>query len=251
MALKALFANLPARGRIKKIMLNLPGGAAVLETISYYRRRRYFRKFRNTADVFTHYYDRNFWGEDESRSGPGSTLAYTENIRREIPRLIESLGIKSILDAPCGDYHWFRFVQRKDDVYYIGGDIVAPLVSRNNEQFGNHNTKFVVLDIATDPLPDADLWLCRDCLFHLPISDIHRVLARFRKSNIRYLLTSLHPECRQNTDIFAGEFRHLDLRIPPFNLCPPRLVIDDWIAGHPVRVLALWERSMLEQGSIS
>jgi SAM-dependent methyltransferase len=244
--MKPLFENLPGKQKIKKILLNLPGGATVLTTISNYRKRRYFKRFKNMEDVFTHHYHQNAWGDDESRSGPGSTLEYTENIQREIPRLIESLGIKSILDAPCGDYNWFRYLQRKDDVYYTGGDIVAPLVSKNNEQFGNHNTKFVVLDITTDPLPDADLWLCRDCLFHLPFSDIHRALARFRESNIRYLLTSIHPECRENIDIFAGEFRLLNLRIPPFNLCPPQLLIDDWIPGSPVRQLALWERSMLK-----
>jgi SAM-dependent methyltransferase len=248
--MKPLLANLPARREIKKIILSLPGGAAVLTTIRSYRReyrkRRHDQSFKDTADVFTHYYHRNFWGDDESRSGPGSSLASTENIRREIPRLIESLGIKRILDAPCGDYNWFRYVQRKDDVYYIGGDIVESLVLRNNEQFKNHNTEFVVLDITSDPLPDADLWLCRDSLFHLPASDVHRVLDRFRKSNIRYFLTSIHPECDENIDILAGEFSLLDLRIPPFNLCEPKLVIEDWVPPHPVRYLALWERSMLE-----
>jgi SAM-dependent methyltransferase len=239
--MKPLFVSSWARHNIKKIILNLPGGAGVLTSI----RQRFFQHFRNTADVFTHHYYRNHWGNNESRSGWGSTLEYTENIRREIPRLMESLGVKSILDAPCGDFNWFRRIPREEDVYYTGGDVVAPLVSKNNEQFGNHNTRFVVLDITTSRLPDADFWLCRDCLFHLPISDIHRVLDRFRDSNIRYLLTSVHPECRENIDIFAGDFRLLNLRIAPFNLCPPLLVIEDWIPGYPIRQLALWERSML------
>ena len=247
--MKPLFENLPARLEIKKIVLKLPGGATVLTTIRSYRRqqrkRLYDQHFRDTADLFTHHYHRNVWGDNESRSGPGSTLKSTENIRREIPRLIESLGIKRILDAPCGDYNWFRYLERKDDVSYTGGDIVAPLIARNNEQFQNHNTKFVVLDITSDPLPDADLWLCRDCLFHLPTSDVHRVLDRFRKSNIRYFLTSIHPECQENIDILPGEFSLLDLRIPPFNLCEPQLVIEDWIPPHPVKYLALWERRML------
>jgi len=57
----------------------------------------------NTKDlrtIFAHIHRSNHWGESESLSGPGSTLAYTENIREELPRLWEQLGTRIILDTP-------------------------------------------------------------------------------------------------------------------------------------------------------
>ena len=44
------------------------------------------------------------------RSGPGSSLVQTATIRRDIPALLASLGIRSFLDAPCGDFNWMRHV---------------------------------------------------------------------------------------------------------------------------------------------
>jgi hypothetical protein len=230
----------------KRILLALPGGKILFSLLRKYYKYPELRHFKNPAEVFDHYYRHNSWGSQESASGGGSTLAYTENIRSELPRLAESLDLRRILDAPCGDYHWFQHIRWEREITYLGADIVPSLIARNTEQFENSHTKFTVLDITRDALPDVDLWLCRDCLFHLPNADIRRALDNFRRSSIRYLLTSIHPECRMNVDVLAGDFRLLDLRLPPFNLPEPKLEIRDCIPGFPVRSLALWERSMLE-----
>jgi hypothetical protein len=168
--MKALFENLPAREQLRKIILTVPGGAAAISSIHAYRKRQLLKRLATTADVFTHHFEENYWGHKESRSGEGSSLEHTANIRREIPLLIESLGLKSILDAPCGDYNWFRHIERKADVRYTGGDIVAPLIAQNNAQFGNENTQFAVMNIIADPLPDADLWLRQINLLIAPFS---------------------------------------------------------------------------------
>lgn len=200
---------------------------------------------KDRQELFTHYFETNLWGSEESVSGPGSTIEYTENIQKEIPLLIERLGIKKILDAPCGDYNWFRFVQRKEDIDYLGGDIVKPLVKHNQEVSGNLNTSFMHLDILKDDLPASDLWLCRDCLFHLSNADIFRAINNFMKSDIQYLLTSTHPKCENNTDIATGAFREINLELPPFSFGDPLFAMEDWIEGFPVRNLALWEKQQL------
>ena len=41
-------------------------------------------------------------------SGSGSSLSATLGIRTAIPHLVEMLQIKTILDAPCGDFNYFR-----------------------------------------------------------------------------------------------------------------------------------------------
>ena len=194
--------------------------------------------------VFTDIYKDNTWEDAESRSGPGSTLQYTENIRREIPRLVSRLGVRLILDAPCGDYNWFKLIPRTN-LSYIGGDIVASIVSSNQNEHGNQNTRFMFLDIMRDELPTADLWLCRDCLFHFSNTDIFLTIDNFLRSDIKYLLTSTHPECKENRDIKTGSFRQLNLELPPFNFHKAIHYMEDWIEGFPPRQLALWDREGL------
>ena len=104
------------------------------------------------ADVFARIYDINYWGLSDSRSGPGSDLEQTVVIRAEIPKLIEDLRIKSMLDIPCGDFFWMR----KCNVgvkTYIGADIVPSMIRELNERYGNAHRRFEVLDLSIDALP--------------------------------------------------------------------------------------------------
>lgn len=200
----------------------------------------------SSESIFSHYHKSNFWGDSESVSGGGSTKAYTENIREEIPALLERLGVKVFLDAPCGDFNWFKDVCLPENVKYVGADIVPDLIEDNKARHSSKLVDFLVLDITKDNLPLADMWMCRDCLFHLSNRDVERVIENYKKSNIRYLLTSIHPETDENKDIKTGDFRFINLELAPFSFPKPILMIDDWIEGFPKRYLALWERSQFE-----
>src|SRR4051812_5816720 len=84
--------------------------------------------------IFTEIYERNLWEETESRSGPGSNLVKTSAIRTQLPILLDALGVRSLLDAPCGDFHWMQYtplhVKR-----YIGVDVVPALIARNRAHY--------------------------------------------------------------------------------------------------------------------
>ena len=246
---------LPMMTRVKetlrRIIAAVPGGNAIFRSRHYYS--DYFRLARigNAKEIFQHHYAVNEWGSKESVSGPGSEIKSTENIRKEIPRLVSELGVKVILDAPCGDYNWFRMIAFENEITYIGGDIVEPLIERNQSLFGRPNTKFVCLDIIREALPKADLWLCRDCLLHLSNRDVLLVIDNFLRSDIRYLLTSTYPKCTENYDIPTGSCRLLNLRLPPFNFGEPMTLIDDWVEPYAVRHLALWEREALRNSLAS
>ncbi len=218
----------------------------MLRPLVEYRFKRRLQRLRTPEELFTDYYLKNRWQNPESRSGIGSTLKYTENLREELPRLLRDLGIKSMLDAPCGDFNWFRHIALGEDVFYIGADIVAPLIVRNNELYGAPRRKFIVLTILREPLRDADFWMCRDCLFHFSFADVGTALNQLRKSTIRYFLTTTFSSCRENLNIPTGDYRPINLQLPPFNLPPPRLEIADGPDGDSSRTLALWERSALE-----
>lgn len=230
---------------LRKIISAFPGGNILLRKRENFLEGRRIARLGNAKEVFRHYYEVNEWGSEESVSGPGSTIQYTENIRKMIPQLVSDLGSLVILDAPCGDYNWFRMIDWETQITYIGGDIVEALVERNQSNYGNSNTKFINLDIVNDVLPRADLWLCRDCLFHLSYPNILSVINNFLNSDIGYILTSTHPNCKKNIDIPTGSFRLLNLELPPFSFGKPIQAIDDWIEGYPVRRLALWEREAL------
>ena len=231
--------------RLKRILLRLPGGRPALERYAYYVERRRLASFPAPKDVFTHYYETNHWTSEESRSGVGSTAAYTESIRVSLPVLFEKLGIRTLLDAPCGDFNWFRLMRRPEGLSYVGGDIVDPLINDNQRRYGDPQTRFMTLDIVHDRLPRADLWLCRDCLFHFSYEDIFLTLHNFIRSDIPYLLTSTHSACTHNTDIPTGSFRSLNLELPPFNLGPASHYLEDWAGNHDVRHLGLWDRHSL------
>lgn len=244
-----------AKKYIKRVLLLLPGGEALLRRWIELRGKHQpvpaaepsQPEAPEIKEVFTSHYQKNIWGSEETVSGPGSTLEYTSHIRKEIPRLIDTYKIKRFLDAPCGDYHWFQAMERPDDLTYIGGDIVDELVRQNQSRYGNAKTRFMYLDITRDSLPQADLWLCRDCLFHFSYEDIFKTISNFLNSDITFLLTSIHTECKENTNIHTGEARQLNLELPPFNFPRPILYIKDWIPGFTVRSLGLWTRSMISE----
>jgi hypothetical protein len=59
---------------------------------------------------------------------------------------------------------------------------------------------------------------------------------------VKYLLTTTFPEAPENRNITTGDFRELNLERAPFRFPRPIASIDDWIEGHPVKALALWDR---------
>jgi len=59
-----------------------------------------------------------------------------------------------------------------------------------------------------------------------------------------YLLTNTYDEWRQNENIRTGDFRHLNLLLPPFNFPPPLRQIDEKFPDEQAeffgKKLALW-----------
>lgn len=165
--------------------------------------------------------------DDESRSGLGSNLAQTAALRAELPSLLAELGVRSLLDAPCGDFFWMSRVDLGVD-RYIGADIVPAVIERNRARFARADREFRVLDLTRDPLPGVDLVFSRDCLVHLGDDDVHRTLENIRRSGSTYLATTTFIGRAENEAATeAGGWRPLNLRRAPFLLPEPFLVIDE------------------------
>ena len=59
-------------------------------------------------DIFLHHFLANDWRNGESVSGLGSTLRYTDKVRKEMPELCAELKARRLLDAPCGDFQLYQ-----------------------------------------------------------------------------------------------------------------------------------------------
>lgn len=167
----------------------------------------------------------NHWGGAESRSGPGSARHQTAVLQSELPRLFARLGVTMLLDLPCGDAIWISAVSL-GGVRYLGADIVPEVIERNRERQGSTGT-FEVLDLMASLLPPADLILCRDCLVHLSFGDIRRAIANLRRSPITWLLTTTFPAQSRNEEIVTGDWRPINLELPPFDFPEATLLLNE------------------------
>ena len=182
-------------------------------------------RLKSQEEVFTHIYRNNKWFGTDSVSGIGSDAVQTRVIVEQLPALFRELGIRSILDVPCGDFFWMGKVDL-EGIDYIGGDIVQDIADRNNRMHGRPGVTFRKFDLTADRLPEVDLVLVRDCLVHLQYADISRALAGIRQSGSRYLLATTFPG-RTNRDIPTGRWRPLDLQATPFHFPPPLRLINE------------------------
>jgi hypothetical protein len=190
---------------------------------------------------FTRIFTTNLWASD-SKSGVGSELAATAGLREQLPALLAELGARSLLDLPCGDFGWLSTVPL--DLAYTGADIVEALIEQNQKMYGGPGRAFRRLDLTSDPLPQVDVVLCRDCLVHLSFDNIRKALANLRRSGSTWLLTTTFLEHLENVDIEDGDWRMLNLTRPPFSLpMPERLLIEGCVEGdgaYADKALGLW-----------
>lgn len=203
---------------------------------------------KNHKTAFHLIYRLNTWDSTESVSGPGSTFAYSRNLRERLPQLFEEYSIKSVFDAPCGDFNWMPSVLASSPVKYVGADIVRPLIANHRKKFAGDRTEFRLLDITRDAFPEADLWISRDCLVHLSYRQIFKTMHNFARSSIRFALLTNHRNRGdfQNQDIRPGEFRRLDLFSPPFSFPEAVLCrIPETSSKETGHEMCLWTRDQI------
>jgi hypothetical protein len=141
---------------------------------------KYFgSEYLNGPQAFEMIFEENRWGSSQSRSGRGSTVAYTKRLR--------------------------------------------PLLERYKRY------SFQTIGIEEGPLPNADLWLCRDA------------------AAIPYIFTTTYNFFRKNDEAKAVGFRFINLRLPPFILSPPLSMVPDFVAPEPPppRYVGLWSREQV------
>ena len=121
-------------GLVKLIIKIITTPLRIINKYTYkINKKKIFNK--NTQkERFELIYKTNFWSSRESSSGYGSENKNTINIKKTIISMIKDLNIKSILDAPCGDFNWIENVLN-EDLQYTGGDIVEELINENIKKY--------------------------------------------------------------------------------------------------------------------
>ncbi len=177
-------------------------------------------------EVFSEIEGKRVWEEQESVSGPGSSLEQTAEIRRALPLVFKKFDIQSVLDIPCGDFNWMQKLDYKT-IRYTGADIVKKLIESNQLKYQSTNIQFRHLDLLKDSLGKHNLIFCRDCLVHLSYHDISLALKNIKNSGSKYLMTTTFPEEETNKDIPTGGWRPLNFLKPPFNFPEPDYLLNE------------------------
>lgn len=189
---------------------------------------------------FSKVYDENAWGDDQSRSGPGSRLE-SDSVQEALKALelvAREYAVRSLNDLPCGDFNWlWRFLDRHPEIAYRGFDVVPALVRANRRKAPVR--RFDVLNVVTSVPPAADLIFCKDLLNHLTFQDVASALRNMARSGSKLLLASnnfghVNTELAEDLD---GHSRHLDITAAPLNFAEPI-----WNSGY----LGLWRLADLK-----
>lgn len=200
------------------------------------------------ATIFGEIFRRRAWGDGESVSGPGSTRARAADFSADLISLLRELDARTLLDAPCGDFNWVADVA--DSVsHYVGVDVVPELIEANVVRYRSEHRRFLCADVSRDPLPSADVILCRDCLVHFSHRDAWATIENFRRSGARYLLATTFIARASNSGIRTGGWQPLNLEAAPFHFPRPIALVDERCVhtrgAFRDKRLALWALSSL------
>ncbi len=125
-------------GTLKEIAKKIPVIPFVYRALHGYQ-----LKSKSTKHIFTEIHRNNAWGGKDSVSGPGSDVRQTKIIVQELLNLFNDFNISTMLDIPCGDFHWMKDANL-NAIDYTGGDIVEELIQENSEKYTSEHIRFQV-----------------------------------------------------------------------------------------------------------
>ena len=219
---------------LRAYVKRIPGATAVVRAI-----RRQLHARTPHERIFSEMYERRLWSAGASVRGRGSELEGTREVRKHLPTLWRKYGVRSLVDAPCGDLNWMRELVDELDSY-VGIDVVPALIEENRARYGTPRIQFRLGNILCDALPPTDMILCRDCLSHFSNRDISQAVANIKRTRATYILTTTYPSRARNHDIPTGSWRPLNLERSPFTFPAPIDMIDERCSEAPDKALALW-----------
>ena len=161
--------------------------------------------------------------KEESLCGAGSWKAQAGDARDFIQGAINKYRFETILDLGCGDWNWMEEIDFKG-AQYLGIDCDDQMIQDNSSKYGSDQIKFQVGDIFSIELPEADLVICRDVLFHVRQELSSSLIEKLKTRNrLFFISTSFNQqttnhEPRPYCKIEDWGFYRINLLQDPFNL---------------------------------
>ena len=159
----------------------------------------------------------------ESLCGSGSWKKQATDAREFIQEKIIEHKYETILDLGCGDWNWMEDIDFQG-ANYLGIDADAEMIYDNSVKYSFNGISFRYGDIFSIDIPEVDLVICRDVLFHvrseLAVSLINKLKQRTR---LHFISTSfnqekMNQEPRAYNKIEDWGFYRINLLVDPFNL---------------------------------
>lgn len=173
--------------------------------------------------IFDDIYRQELWGQGEG-SGGGSSKEITAKYRDFLTKFLKEKKIKTVADFGCGDWQFSKYVDWSG-VKYDGFDCVPHIVDKDNREFGTDKIKFHLSDKVDQITGQYDLLIVKDVLIHWTNAEIKAFFAHLKgRKQFKYILITVNDDGngqyahKINQDINTGEFHHLDLTKPPFNV---------------------------------
>ncbi len=201
--------------------------------------------FLSREEKFRFIYKNQYWKNRKggSLSGAGSNLSSTATLIGELNRFLETKNIKSLVDIPCGDWHWMSKVNLKT-INYIGCDAIDEIIQENQNKHQTKNINFKKANIISDILPSADFIFIRDLFVHFKDSEILMSLENIKRYDFKYIGITNYPTTNLNKEKSLGDrWRPINLTINPFNLPNPDFLLSDTNNDNPMdkeKTLAIW-----------
>ena len=150
---------------------------------------------------------------------------------------IEKQVIRTVFEAPCGI---FRPIATP--CQYDGGDPSRLVVHTNKKQTKKTDIRFRHVNMLYTRFPLVDLFVCPNFLEWLSFAEAQRVLRRILASKPRFLALTGYPLLTEIWDTALGDFRPLNLRLPPFHFPEPidSLPRPPLSGGRPDRCFMVW-----------
>jgi len=187
--------------------------------------------------LFENIYKNNIWNEKMThipRSGPGSSLECTESFRSFLNIFIDKNELKSVVDLGCGDLTWIKYT-KAFMLDYTGIDITKSLIEEHKINYPTK--KFYNKDIVKDEIPECDLIIIRDVIFHMKVKDIMDLFENI-KGKFKYLtITSCNNLYNEDYHNNIYHFSSVNLEIYPFNKNKGLIVADE---SHSNRKILLF-----------
>lgn len=166
-------------------------------------------------EAFEKVYATHEWGKG---SGEGSAPRHTRGYVRFLQQFLKDHDIRSVVDMGCGDWQFSRYIDWSG-IQYHGFDLVSSVIEANKKRFAKPGIDFTRYDGDFNQLPSADLLIAKDVLQHLSHANIMKFLPTLQRYSYCLITNCINPNGETvNKDIQDGEFRYLDIRLPPFDV---------------------------------